>query len=166
MTIDTLFGPEEVPAKRKSIRFKQIKAIYETLTIKEEISNYLGQGAKFTSPIQIFNTFNFLINETKEYFYTIHLDTKNRLICIDQVSIGSQSQAIVHPREVYKTALLSSASAIILLHNHPSGDPAPSREDREITRRLKEAGDLIGVRTLDHIVIGTTYFSFVEQGLL
>lgn len=166
MTIDTLFGPEEVPAKRKSIRFKQIKAIYETLTIKEEISNYLGQGAKFTSPIQIFNTFNFLINETKEYFYTVHLDTKNRLICIDQVSIGSQSQAIVHPREVYKTALLSSASAIILLHNHPSGDPAPSREDREITRRLKEAGDLIGVRTLDHIVIGTTYFSFVEQGLL
>src|SRR5512144_1596708 len=110
MTINTLFGPEEVPAKRKSIRFKQIKAIYETLTIKEEISNYLGQGAKFTSPIQIFNTFNFLINETKEYFYTVHLDTKNRLICIDQVSIGSQSQAIVHPREVYKTALLSSAS--------------------------------------------------------
>ena len=166
MTINTLFGPEEVTAKPRSIKFKQIKAVYETLTIKEGIGHYFKSGERFTSPIQIFNMFNFLNQETKEYFFTMHLDGKNRIVCIDQVSVGSLNQSIVHPREVFKTALLSSAAAIILLHNHPSGDPAPSREDREITRRLKEAGDLLGIRVLDHMIIGDTYLSFVEQGLL
>jgi len=166
MTIDTLFGSEEVPTKPRSIKFKQIKAVYETLIIQEDIGDYLAPGTRFTSPLQIFNTFSFLINETKEYFYTLHLDGKNRIVCIDQVSVGSLNQSIVHPREVFKTALLSSAAAIVLLHNHPSGDPAPSREDREITRRLKEAGDLLGIRVLDHMIIGDTYMSFVEMGLL
>ena len=166
MTIQTLFGPEEITTKPRSIKFKQIKAVYETLTIKEEIGHYFDQGSRFTSPIQIFNIFNFLNNETKEYFFTMHLDGKNRIVCIDQVSVGSLNQSIVHPREVFKTALLSSAAGIILLHNHPSGDPAPSREDREITRRLKEVGEMIGIRVLDHIIIGSTYLSFVEQGLL
>lgn len=166
MTINTLFGPEEVPVKPKSIKFKQIKAVYETLTIREEISNYLPPATRFTSPLQIFQLFSFLNQETKEYFYTLHLDTKNRIVCIDQVSIGSQSQALVHPREVFKTALLSSSAAIVLLHNHPSGDPAPSREDREITRRLKEVGELHGIRVMDHIIVADSYLSFAEQGLL
>jgi len=166
MTINTLFGPEEITTKPRSIKFKQIKAVYETLTIKEEVGHYFQPGERFTSPIQIFNMFSFLNLETKEYFFTLHLDGKNRIVCIDQVSVGSLNQSIVHPREVFKTALLSSAAAIILLHNHPSGDPAPSREDREITRRLKEAGDLLGIRVLDHIIIGSTYLSFTEQGLL
>lgn len=73
---------------------------------------------------------------------------------------------IGQPREVIKTALLSSAASIMLIHNHPSGDPQPSREDREITRRLKEAGDLLGIRVLDHIIIGEQYMSFVEMGLM
>jgi DNA repair protein RadC len=76
------------------------------------------------------------------------------------------NQSIVHPRELFKTALLSSAAAIILVHNHPTGDPTPSREDIEITRRLKEAGEILGVKLLDHIVIGSSYISFVERGLL
>jgi len=166
MTIETLFGKEEVVSKPRSIRFKQIKAVYETLTIKEDVGNYFQPGSRFTSPLQIFNNFSFLTNETKEYFFTLHLDGKNRIVCIDQVSVGSLNQSIVHPREVFKTALLSSAAAIMLIHNHPSGDPAPSREDREITRRLKEAGDLIGIRVLDHLIIGETFFSFVEMGLM
>lgn len=166
MIIQTLFGPEEITTKPRSIKFKQIKAVYETLTIQEDIGDYLAPGARFTSPVQIFNTFSFLTNETKEYFFTLHLDGKNRIVCIDQVSVGSLNQSIVHPREVFKTALLSSAAAIILIHNHPSGDPAPSREDREITRRLKEAGELLGIRILDHMIVGDTYLSFVEQGLL
>jgi len=166
MTINTLFGAEEITTKPRIIKFKQIKAVYETLTIKEEIGQYIKPGERFTSPIQIFNIFNFLNQETKEYFFTMHLDGKNRIVCIDQVSVGSLNQSIVHPREVFKTALLSNAAAIILLHNHPSGDPAPSREDREITRRLKEVGEMIGIRVLDHIIIGGTYMSFVEQGLL
>lgn len=166
MTIQTLFGPEEITPKPRSIKFKQIKAVYETLTIREEIGHYFESGTRFTSPIQLFNIFSFLANETKEHFITLHLDGKNRILCIDLVSSGSLSQAIVHPRECFKTALLSSAAAIILLHNHPSGDPAPSREDREITRRLKEVGELLGIRVLDHIIVGSSYFSFVEMGLL
>ena len=80
------------------------------------------------------------------------------------VSTGSLNQSIVHPRELFKTALLSSAAAVILLHNHPTGDPTPSTEDLTITRRLMEAGDMIGIKILDHIVIGDTYYSFAERG--
>ncbi len=166
MTIDTLFGPEEVHAKPRTLKFKQIKAVYETLSIKEEISRYLPPMTRFTAPLQIFQTFSFLQHETKEYFLTLHLDGKNRIVAIEIVSIGSLNQSIVHPREVFKTALLSSAAALVLIHNHPSGDPTCSREDREITRRLKEAGELLGIRILDHIIIGETYASFVEQGLI
>jgi DNA repair protein RadC len=166
MTINTLFGPEEVTAKPRSIRIKRIKAVFDTLTIREDVANYLPPSNRFTSPLQIFQMFSFLNQETKEYFLTLHLDGKNRIICMEEVSVGSMSQAIVHPREVFKAALLSSAAGIILIHNHPSGDPACSREDREITRRLKEAGDLLGIKVMDHIIVGDTYLSFVEQGLL
>jgi DNA repair protein RadC len=166
MTIDTLFGTEEIPSKPRTIKLKQIKAIYETLIIKEDITNYLKTGTRYTSPQQIHETFSFLRNETKEYFLALHLDGKNRVVALEIVSIGSLNQSIVHPREVYKTALLSSAAAIILVHNHPTGDPTPSREDIEITRRLKEAGELIGIKVLDHIIIGERYMSFTEGGLL
>lgn len=79
----------------------------------------------------------------------------------------SLNQSIVHPREVFSPAVRESAAAIILVHNHPTGDPTPSREDIDITRRLKEAGELMGVRILDHIIIGDgTFLSFVAQGML
>lgn len=166
MTIDTLFGPEEVSTKPRTIKFKQIKAVYETLIIKEDITHYLKPGTRYTSPQQIHETFSFLRNETKEYFLCLHLDVKNRVVALEIVSIGSLNQSIVHPREVYKTALLSSAAAIILVHNHPTGDASPSREDIEVTRRLKEAGELLGIKILDHLIVGERYYSFVEGGLL
>ena len=166
MTTDTFFGQQQKPAKPRTIRLKQIRAVYETLTIKEEVNQYLRPFTRYTSPEQVFDTFNFLRRETKEYFFAIHLDGKNRICCVDEVSVGSLNQSVVHPREVYKTALLSSAAALILVHNHPTGDPSPSREDIEITRRLKEAGEIIGVKLLDHIIIGDSYLSFVSQGLL
>lgn len=156
---------EQTP-KSRTIKLKQIRAVYETLTIKEEDAHYLKPMTRFSAPEQVFNTFSFLRQETKEYFYTLHLDGKNRVCCVDEVSVGSLNQSIVHPREVFKTALLSSAAAIILLHNHPTGDPNPSREDIEITRRLKEAGDILGVKVLDHVIIGDSFVSFVERGLL
>lgn len=166
MTINTLFGPEEIPTKPRSIRIKRIKAVFDTLTIKDEITSYFPPSNRYSSPEQIFRMFSFLNQETKEHFITVHLDGKNKILCIEEVSVGSMSQAVVHPREVFKAALLSSAAALVLIHNHPSGDPACSREDREITRRLKEAGDLLGIRVLDHIIVGDNYFSFVESGLL
>ena len=167
MTITTLFGPEEIPAKPRTIRFKQIKAVYETLTVRDEVARYLKTGTRFTAPQQVYEMFTFLMKETKEMFLTLHLDGKNRIICMDLVSIGSLNQSIVHPREVFKTVLLSNAAAVILIHQHPSGDPAPSSEDIAITRRLKEAGEILGIKVLDHIIIGDgEYLSFVERGLL
>ena len=167
MTIDTLFGPVEVAApKPRSIKFKTIKAVYETLTVKEEIGNYLRPNTRYTSSSQVFDTFSFLQDETKEYFLALHLDGKNRVICVDMVSSGSLNQSIVHPRETFKTALLSSAAAIILMHNHPTGDPTPSQEDIQITRRLIEAGELLGIKVLDHIIVGDHHYSFVEGGII
>jgi len=123
---------------------------------------------RFTTPSQIFNHFHYRFRDRRrEYFVTLLLDGKNRIILEEQISEGSLNQSIVHPREVFSRAVKESAAAVILVHNHPSGDPAPSREDREITRRLKEAGEVLGIRVLDHIIIGDgSYFSFVEQGLL
>jgi len=167
MTIDTLFGTEEVTNKPKTIKFRTIKAIYETLIVSENITNYLKTGTRFTAPSQVYETFSFLMKETKEMFITLHLDGKNRIIALDLVSIGSLNQSIVHPRHVFSTACLTNAAAIICVHQHPSGDPSPSSEDLSITRRLKEAGEIMGIKVLDHIIIGDgQYLSFVERGLL
>ena len=167
MTIETLFGKEEVTSKPRTIKFKQIKAVYETLTIREDIAAYLKTGQRFTDPRQVYETFSFLMKETKEMFMTLHLDGKNRIICMDLVSMGSLNQSIVHPRSVFQTACISNAAAIICVHQHPSGDPTPSSEDIAITRRLKEAGEIMGIKILDHIIVGEgEYLSFVERGLL
>lgn len=90
----------------------------------------------------------------KEHFVTLLLDTKHRLIGEDTSSIGSLDASIVHPREVFRFAIRRSASAILCVHNHPSGDPSPSSEDIAVTRRLEEAGRVLGIEVLDHIVIG------------
>ena len=151
----------------KTIRLKQIRAIYETLKVEEEVLSYLRAGSRFTAPAQVFETFRFLMQETKEHFMTLHLDGKNRIVCMNVVSVGSLNQSIVHPREVFKSACLSNAAAVILVHQHPSGDAAPSREDVEITKRLQEAGEIMGIKVLDHVIVGDgEYTSFVERGLL
>lgn len=123
---------------------------------------------RFTSPAQVFEFFHHELRDSrKELFLTLLLDGKNRITRKVEVSVGSLNQSIVHPREVFAPAVRESAAAVIFIHNHPSGDPAPSREDREITRRLKEAGEILGIRVLDHIIIGDgSYFSFTESGLL
>jgi DNA repair protein RadC len=131
-------------------------------------SRRMESNERYTSPQQIFEHYHFTYRDRrKEYFLALLLDGKNRIIREVQVSEGSLNQSIVHPREVFSPAVRESAAAIILVHNHPTGDPTPSREDIDITRRLKEAGDLMGVRVLDHIIIGDgTFLSFVAQGML
>jgi DNA repair protein RadC len=97
------------------------------------------------------------------------LDQKNKVIGIHTVSMGSLTASVVHPREVFKPAILSNAAAIILAHNHPSGQPQPSQEDRVLTVRLVTAGKLLGISILDHVIIGdgtSAYFSFADEGLL
>lgn len=167
MTIETLFGKEEVTAKPRTIKFKTIKAVYETWKVSEAITHYLPPLTRYTAPRQVYEAFSFLMQETKEMFLCLHLDGKNKIQCIDLVSVGSLNQSIVHPREVFKTALLSNAAAVILVHQHPTGDPSASAEDIAITRRLKEAGELLGLKVLDHIIVGDgDYLSFVERGLM
>jgi len=102
----------------------------------------------------------------KEYFKVLLLNTKNELIMTEEVSVGTLNTAIVHPREVFNKAIQKSASSVILIHNHPSGNPTPSREDIDLTARLVESGKIIGIEVLDHIIIGDgEYLSFKEKSL-
>lgn len=101
----------------------------------------------------------------RERFFTLLLDNKHFLIAIEEVSVGSLTSTVVHPREVFKSVILANAAAFLIAHHHPSGDPTPSREDIEITRRLREGAEIFGIRCLDHIVIGDRrYVSFVNDG--
>jgi DNA repair protein RadC len=103
----------------------------------------------------------------REHFRAILLNTKNQVIGTDKVSVGTLNSSAVHPRELFRNAIKRGAASVILVHNHPSGDPAPSREDMDITRRVKEAGNIIGIGVLDHIIIGDNKFtSFKACGLI
>lgn len=160
----TLFPETEIQHKPRT-RYESLQVVRIAL-VKERPLLYEGQ--RLTAPGQIRAAFQSLLGDAdREYCVVFMLDGKNRISSCNIASIGSLNQAIVHPREVFKAAILSNAAAIIVAHNHPSGDPAPSREDREITRRLKEVGDVIGIRLLDHVIVGDdSYLSFTEQGLL
>lgn len=103
----------------------------------------------------------------KEHFFALHLNTRHMVIREDLVSIGSLSASIVHPREVFRMAITESAASLILVHNHPSGDPTPSDDDIRITLRLAEVGDLVGIPVVDHVVLGdATFYSFRASKLL
>jgi DNA repair protein RadC len=111
----------------------------------------------------------YLGNVDREHFLVAMLDQKNKIIGINTVSMGSLTASVVHPREVFKACILSNAAALLCCHNHPSGAPQPSREDRALTTRLVDVGKLLGINVLDHIVLGDgseAYFSFADEGLL
>lgn len=103
----------------------------------------------------------------RECFWTVLLNGKNRVIGVNLVSMGSVNTSVVHPREVFKAAILANAVSVIAVHNHPSGDPTPSREDKEITRRLWDVGNILSISLHDHIIIGDKgYFSFADEYML
>ncbi|WP_374713258.1 RadC family protein [Symbiobacterium terraclitae] len=109
-----------------------------------------------------------IADAAEEHFVAVALNAKNRPLVFYTVSIGTLTASLVHPREVFRVAIMYNAHALIVAHNHPSGDPTPSREDREITRRLKQAGAILGIELYDHLVIGSDgrYVSLRERGLL
>ncbi len=108
-----------------------------------------------------------LAGELREQFRAMLLDTRNQVQCVKTISIGSLNASIIHPREVFKEAIAQSAAGIIVAHNHPSGDPSPSQEDIAVTRRLVEAGRILGIDLLDHVVLGDGRFiSLKERGLM
>lgn len=118
-------------------------------------------------PADVFAIVNQLIGcEDREHLLVLLLNTKNRVIGVNTVSVGDLSSSIVHPREVYKPAILAGAASIILSHNHPSGDPTPSAEDVAVTKRIQQGGELLGIDLLDHIIVGDgTFVSLKERGL-
>jgi DNA repair protein RadC len=107
------------------------------------------------------------LDADKEHFLLLVMNNKNRVNGFKVISTGSLTASLVHPREVWRAALNLCAAAVVFVHNHPSGDPAPSPEDQDLTRRLKETGELLGIRVLDHVVLGQErFFSFSDRGLL
>lgn len=147
------------------------RAAIERLAAIVEFAKRFGEqefvpGAPFRGSSDVYGHFRErLAAEPVEHFYAVLLDNKHRKLRDILVSKGSLSSSIVHPRDVYAQVIRHSAAAVIFVHNHPSGDPTASREDIEITRRLREVGEIVGVRVLDHIVIGRgRYVSFVDDG--
>lgn len=123
-------------------------------------------SVKITEASIVFNYYrNVFINKKQEYFYSIYLDSNKVVISEKLLFIGTLDHSLVHPREVFKEAISVSASSIICIHNHPSGNVIPSRNDIEITKRLIEIGDMLGIRVIDHVIIGSDkYYSFLENG--
>jgi DNA repair protein RadC len=147
-------------------KIAQIKASLELA--RRLVSQRWEPGQSLRSSEDVFRHFRQdLEKEKRELFYVVLLNNKNKKIRDVKISEGSLTASLVHPREVYNPVIRESAAAVIFVHNHPSGDPAPSPEDIEITRRLKEVGDVMGVRVLDHVVVGRDrYFSFNDKGML
>jgi len=151
----------------KCIRLKVLTPTYTTMTISEDLPEYLRKTRRVTSSREVYQMFKHLMTNPREVFLCLHLDSKNKIVCVDHVSQGSLNASIVHPRELFSSAILSASAALILIHQHPSGDPEPSREDIELTERLVEGAKLLGIRILDHIVIGEDrYISFADRGIL
>ena len=142
--------------------------IYRVSLVREGRANcYQRQIRSAVDASTLLHTY--LSDVDREHFVVLLLDQKNKVIGIHTVSIGSLTASVVHPRETFKIAILANCASIIIAHNHPSGDCQPSREDRTLTARLVEAGKLLGISVLDHVIIGdgtSSYFSFADQGLL
>ncbi len=128
----------------------------------------LRPGDRIGSPADVHAHFRErLADERREHFMVLLLDGRHRVMGEAQVSQGTLTASLVHPREVFRVAVREAAAALVLVHNHPSGDPTPSSEDRSVTRRLMEAGELLGIRVVDHVVVAAEGFcSFSEAGLL
>jgi DNA repair protein RadC len=125
-------------------------------------------GQSFRSSLEIFRYFKPRVHDLKkECFWNVLLDGKNRIQRVVKISEGSLTSSHVHPREVFRPAIRGAALGVLFVHNHPSGDPAPSQEDIQSTRRLAETGKILGIRVLDHVIIGHyRYFSFTDEGIL
>lgn len=129
-------------------------------------SDSLDAGVVLTSAATVYAHFGpLLADEKRESFYVVMLDGRNRVMTKTRVSQGSLGASIVHPRESFRAAVREAAAAVLFVHNHPSGDPTPSAEDKRITERLRRAGELMGIPVLDHVVVGRgRYWSFADNG--
>ncbi len=144
----------------------QIKAAFELANRLEGYSE-AGEKSLVKTPEDIVGLVRGrLRGKKKEHFLALLLDTRNQLIKVSEISVGSLDSSIVHPREVFKEAISASAASVIFVHNHPSGDPEASEDDIKLTKRLAEAGEIMGIDVLDHVIIGDEkYLSLKREGL-
>ncbi|NOQ55792.1 MAG: DNA repair protein RadC [Nanohaloarchaea archaeon] len=145
------------------VKAMQVKALFEfnkRYNISKQDKNVSIKSAK-----DVFNYAHERLKDLdREHFVILHLDTKNKITKDETISIGILNASLIHPREVFKSAIKESANSIILVHNHPSGDCAPSDEDLSITKKLIKAGELLNIKVLDHVIIGdNSYWSYIEK---
>lgn len=161
--INTLMGINGI-GRVKAIEIKAAIELGRRIYIE---NNKLG-GIILNNSLKIYEYFKDLVGDKKqEYFYTVYVDTKGRYIDKKCLFVGTINNSIVHPREIFKEAYLLSANGIICIHNHPSGDPTPSKEDVMITRKINEIGMIHGIKLIDHIIVGMdSYYSFYEDNKL
>lgn len=154
----------------RMIKYKTRLTENKRVVLEKEVSmNYPSLSYVIRSPqdaVEVGKEFMHIHEEPEEYMYMLCMNTKNKIVGVFELSHGTVNASIVGTREAFQKALLANAVSVIFMHNHPSGDPAPSKEDIEITKRLMEAGKIIGIEVLDHIVIGDTYCSLKEKGYL
>jgi len=135
-----------------------------------ELSKRLLKGKKtriFLSPHDVLNAMQDIVNSRKEHFVVFYLDSRNQEVIRDIVSIGTLNASLVHPREVFENAIKYNAASIIIAHNHPSGDPKPSDADIEITKKLKQSGEILGIELIDHVIVAKNdIFSFKNENLI
>ena len=151
----------------KGIGIKKAAIILATLELSKRINNNIDTiKNKMNKPSLLFEYYkNKLENKKQEYFYAVYLDIKGKIIKDKLLFIGTINYSIVSPREIFKEAYLSSATSIVIIHNHPTGDVIPSNNDLETTKNLVKIGEFLGVKIIDHIIIGKTkYYSFKENG--
>ena len=142
-------------------RVRRLRVRYESTRIP------VDRGARLRHPSRVYEVFRDLAQEPVEVGRAVFLESDLSLVAYEDVARGSVDRMTVHPREVFFSAVHLRAYAVIFLHNHPKGCPRPSRSDLEMTRRLKRCGDLLGIRLLDHIIVGDAeYYSFSENGLI
>jgi hypothetical protein len=139
-----------------------------SIQLKMERINYSGFTPVYlNSPRDVYLFLRDLENSDRERFLTISMNAKNGVTGVDEISIGNLMASMVHPREVFKSVILRNPAGIILAHNHPSGDPEPSREDISLTKHLVNAGEILGISILDHIIIGyENYTSLKQEGII
>jgi DNA repair protein RadC len=155
------------PRITEKIRSSLNIPVYRISLIKDRAIPY-AKAPYVLAPEEVYHLIKeFLQGTDREHFIALFLDSNSTIIGMNTVSIGTLSESLVHPREVFKGAILASAASIIIAHNHPTGIPIASEADISVTSKLKEAGRIIGIPVEDHIVIGDeTFFSFRQQGLL
>lgn len=156
---------KESNCKNKNYISKRVDIV--TIKMIKE-NSILYKNRQISSPQDAVNLVrDFLENSDREKLIVCCLDVKNQPTIINTVSVGSLNSSIVHPREVFKAAILGNSASIIIFHNHPSGDPTPSQEDINITKRLSESGKILGINLIDHIIIGyKNYISLKDKSLL